>query len=131
MSTIGNPIGTSLLQTAQVQQTASQMRDRQKARTHDAAQRYRDLVDLQATAVEQTEAVRSLPHNESEQHEFEHTSHAFPEIPIGVDEADASNHEDNDNETSTSSDPPATNKANPYQAAENNDDGDTHIDFTA
>jgi len=129
MSTIGNPIGTSLLQTAQVQQTASKMRDRERSRTEQAAQRYRDLVDLQTEAIEQTEAARALPNNESEQHEYEHTSHAMPEIPVGVDEAEPDDASDNESHASRSPGTVVQNNINAYVAPD--DDRDSHIDFTA
>lgn len=74
MSTIGSVIATSLLQTAQAQQTASKTRDKEKSSAQQAAQRYRDMVEFQAAAIEEANAIRELPHNESEQHGYEHNS---------------------------------------------------------
>lgn len=72
MSTIGGtPIDTSLLQTAQAQQTASKSRDRERAVT-ERARRYQDLVELRVAGVESDDAVRALPQNDSEQAEDEH-----------------------------------------------------------
>jgi hypothetical protein len=73
MSTIGSPIETSLLQAAQAQQTASKARDREKAAT-ERARRFADMVELRVAGVEDTEAIRKLPSNESEQAEAEHQS---------------------------------------------------------
>lgn len=74
MSTIGSPIETSLLQAAQAQQTASKARDREKT-SSDTKRRYTDQIDLTVANVETAEAIRQLPHTESEQAEEEHRSH--------------------------------------------------------
>ncbi len=66
MSTIGSPLNTSLIQTAQAQQTASKARDRERAAS-ERTQRYKDMLDLKVAGVESTEAVRQLPHSDSEQ----------------------------------------------------------------
>ena len=81
MSTIGSPIETSLLQAAQAQQTASKARDREKAAT-ESGRRFADQVDLKVAGVESTDAVRPLPHTDSEENEQEHRSHAdAPTLP--------------------------------------------------
>ena len=77
MSTIGSPIETSFLQAAQAQQTASKARDKEKART-EAGRRFEDQVDLKVAGVESAEAIRELPHSESEQAEQEHRGHNLP-----------------------------------------------------
>lgn len=78
MSSIGgSPITTSLIQTAQAQQTASKARDRERAEA-DRTRRDEDLVELRVEGVETTEAVRKLPHNESEQAETEHEGQSSP-----------------------------------------------------
>ena len=51
MSTIGSPLETSLLQSAQAQQSASKARDKEKAAT-DRRARYQDMVDLRVAGVE-------------------------------------------------------------------------------
>lgn len=77
MSTIGSPLTTSLLQTAQAQQVASKSNDREKAAS-ETKRRYQDQVDLKVAGVETDAAVRNLPHTESEQNEQEHRSHDLP-----------------------------------------------------
>ena len=72
MSTIGSPIETSLLQAAQAQQVASKKRDRERAGEAESGRRLRDLVDLRVAGVEETEAPRDIPENDSEQAESEH-----------------------------------------------------------
>lgn len=69
----GSPIDTSLLQTAQAQQTASKARDKERAES-DRARRFADQVELRVAGVESAEAVRRLPKNDSEQAEAEHQS---------------------------------------------------------
>lgn len=71
MSTIGSPIETSLLQAAQAQQAASKARDKEKAQT-EVGRRFKDQVDLKVAGVENSEAIRKLPHSDSEQAEQEH-----------------------------------------------------------
>ena len=78
MSSIGSPILTSLLQTAQAQQVMSKTRDRERAVT-DQARRFQDILDLKAAGVEEIEAIRDLPSDDSE--------HAEPERQA-ADEAD-------------------------------------------
>ncbi len=86
MSTIGSPIETSLLQAAQAQQAASKARDKEKAAT-ESGRRFADQVDLKVAGVETKEAVRPLPHTDSEENEQEHRSQAdAPPMPEGEDE---------------------------------------------
>ena len=66
MSTIGSPLDTSLIQTAQAQQVASKARDRERAVT-DQTQRYKDMLELRVAGIESAEAARQLPHSDSEQ----------------------------------------------------------------
>jgi hypothetical protein len=67
MSAIGgSPIEHSLLQTAQAQQVAGAVRDRERA-ANDRGRRLEDLVDLSVAGVETAEAVRRLPPNDSEE----------------------------------------------------------------
>ena len=81
MSSIGSPLNTSLLQTAQAQQTASKARDKEKATT-SSARRFQDLVDLRVAGLETAEAVRKLPMNDSEQAESEHQArNPLPPLP--------------------------------------------------
>jgi hypothetical protein len=80
MSSIGSPIDTSLLQTAQAQQSASKARDREKA-TSDGARRFQDMVELRVAGLETAEAVRRLPPNDSEQAESEHQAQGSPSPP--------------------------------------------------
>ncbi len=81
MSTIGSPIDTSLLQTAQAQQAASRSRDREKAAATDSARRMRDQVELRVAGVEHDDAVRRLPSNDSEQAEAERRSRPRSQPP--------------------------------------------------
>lgn len=74
MSTIGSPIETSLLQAAQAQQMASKARDREKAAS-ESARRFADQVDLKVAGVESADAVRKLPHSDSEENQQEQRSH--------------------------------------------------------
>ncbi len=67
----GNPIATSLVQTAQAQVTAAKARDRERVLS-ERSRRYMDLVDLRVADLESTETVRRLPANESGQAEAEH-----------------------------------------------------------
>jgi len=83
MSVVGNPLETSLVQAAQAQQIASKTRDKEKAAT-DSARRFQDLVELRIAGVESPEAIRKLPHNDSEQAESE----AHPELPPRHDDDD-------------------------------------------
>jgi len=80
MSTIGSPIETSLLQTAQAQQVAAKKRDRERAGDADSARRLRDLVDLRVAGVEEAEAPRAVPENESEEAESEHRAEVHERI---------------------------------------------------
>ncbi len=77
MSVVGSPIETSVLQAAQAQQTASKARDKEKAAS-ESARRFKDLVDLRVAGTETNEAVRPVPHNDSEQAQTEHDSQAQP-----------------------------------------------------
>ena len=79
MSTIGSPLDTSLIQTAQAQQVASKARDRELAAT-EKTQRYKDMLDLKVAGIESAEAVRQLPHSDSEQAEVESEASKEPAI---------------------------------------------------
>ncbi len=72
MSTIGSPLDTSLIQTAQAQQIASKARDRERA-VAERTQRYKDMLELRVAGIESAEAARRLPQSDSEQagHESE------------------------------------------------------------
>ena len=70
MSIIGSPLDTSLVQAAQAQQTASKARDRERATT-ERGQRYTDMLELRVAGMESGEAVRPLPHSDSEQADHE------------------------------------------------------------
>ncbi len=85
MSSIGSPIDTSLLQAAQAQQAAAKAKDRERAAT-ETGRRFEDLVELRVAGVESDEAVRKLPHNESEQAETEHEAQSQPNSPPPDDE---------------------------------------------
>jgi hypothetical protein len=85
MSSVGGPIQTSLVQAAQAQQVASKARDKEKART-DATQRRDDQLELRVTGVEATDAVRKLPHNDSEQAEEEHRGDVLDGPPATPDD---------------------------------------------
>ncbi len=67
---IGSPIDTSLVQAAQAQQTASKARDRERA-SSERSQRYTDMLELRVAGMESGEAVRPLPHSDSEQADHE------------------------------------------------------------
>ncbi|MGI9014062.1 MAG: hypothetical protein ACR2GY_07420 [Phycisphaerales bacterium] len=71
MSTIGSNIETSLIQTAAAQQQAAKARDKERARRNESA-READSVELRVAGVEDAEAIRALPENDSEQAESEH-----------------------------------------------------------
>lgn len=71
MSSIGSPIDTSLLQTAQAQQTAAKAKDKEKEASR-RGRRLQDLVDLRVVETEGPEALRKLPRNDSEQADSEH-----------------------------------------------------------
>lgn len=72
MSNIGSPITTSLIQTAQAQQTASKARARQRAEeTRTARDDDEDTVELKVTNLESDDAVRAIPQNDSEEAEAE------------------------------------------------------------
>lgn len=86
MSSIGSPVDISLLQAAQAQQQASKARDREKAESA-GGRRFEDLVELRVAGMETAEAVRKLPHNESEQAETEHESKSGP-LPQRPDDED-------------------------------------------
>lgn len=75
MSTIGSPIETSLLQAAQAQQTAAKAKDKERAAS-EPARRFQDLVDLKVAGIEDSEAIRKLPQNDSEEAEAEHREEA-------------------------------------------------------
>lgn len=74
MSTIGSPLETSLLQAAQAQQVASKTRDREKAAS-ESTRRYADQIDLKVAGVETADAIRKLPHSDSEENQQEQRSH--------------------------------------------------------
>lgn len=80
MSTIGSPLETSLLQAAQAQQVASKTRDREKAAS-ESARRYADQVDLKVAGVETADAVRQLPHTDSEENQQEQRSRDHRPLP--------------------------------------------------
>ena len=71
MSAAGSPIDMSLVQAAQAQQTASKARDREQ-KASERTQRYADQLELRVAGVESSEAIRQLPHNDSEQANDEH-----------------------------------------------------------
>ncbi|MBT8485973.1 MAG: hypothetical protein KJO43_10365 [Phycisphaerae bacterium] len=71
MSSIGSPIDTSLLQTAQAQQVAGKARDKERAAT-ERARRQQDFVELRVAGVEASEAVRPIPHSDSGEADAEH-----------------------------------------------------------
>ena len=73
MSSIGNPIDTSLLQAAQAQQVSSKARDRERAAS-ERGRRLQDFVELRVAGLEASEAIRRLPHNDSGEAEAEHES---------------------------------------------------------
>jgi len=73
MSSIGSPIDASLLQAAQAQQTAAKARDKERAAT-ESGRRFEDLVELRVAGVEDQDALRRLPENDSEQAESERKS---------------------------------------------------------
>ncbi len=81
MSISGSPIDTSLVQAAQAQQTASKMRDREKALT-EKTQRYADQLELRVAGMESSEALRQLPENASEQADAEHEAKGQHDAPI-------------------------------------------------
>ncbi|MHC5025234.1 MAG: hypothetical protein ACYTGR_00545 [Planctomycetota bacterium] len=85
MGLIGSPIETSLLQAAQAQQTASKARDKERA-SNDRSRRFEDQVELRVSGVEDDEAVRALPKNESEVAEDEHRATSFPKVKHGDDD---------------------------------------------
>ena len=71
MSLIGSPAETSLLQTAQAAQVAAKTRQMERAVSEDG-RRLRDILDLRVAGVEEVEAVRKLPKNDSGEAEHEH-----------------------------------------------------------
>jgi hypothetical protein len=86
MSSIGDPINTSLIQAAQAQQSASKARDREKAET-PGGRRFQDLVELRVAGLETADAVRKLPQNESQESESEHEAQRGPRpMPPNEDE---------------------------------------------
>lgn len=97
MSSIGSPIDTSLLQTAQAQQSATKMRDREKAAS-ESGRRRKDLVDLQVAGVEDAQALRKLPHNDSEEADAERDArdepHAQDQPQDGLDDDEQRPHID-------------------------------------
>ena len=80
MSVIGSPIDTSLVQAAQAQQTASKARDRERAAS-ERGQRYTDMLELRVAGMESGEAVRQLPHSDSEQADHEREAGKQPARP--------------------------------------------------
>ncbi|MHC4947167.1 MAG: hypothetical protein ACYTG1_02740 [Planctomycetota bacterium] len=88
MSSIGSPLHTSLVQTAQAQKVSSAARDKEKADT-DRSRRTRDLVELRVAGLESADALRQLPGNDSEQahdeHERSDTGGRHPEPPPRID----------------------------------------------
>ncbi len=86
MSVIGSPIETSLLQAAQAQQAASKARDKEKAARDSSARRFQDVIELRVAGVENAEALRKLPPNDSEQAEQEHRRNDLPHHQEGADE---------------------------------------------
>ncbi len=77
MSIIGSPIDTSLVQAAQAQQTASKARDRERAAS-ERSQRYTDMLELRVAGMQSSEAVRQLPHSDSEQADHEREAERRP-----------------------------------------------------
>jgi hypothetical protein len=88
MSSIGSPIQTSLIQTAQAQQVAGKSRDREKSAASDSARRMADQVDLRVAGVEGDDAVRRLPGNDSEQAAAERRARRSPQRPSRLPETD-------------------------------------------
>jgi hypothetical protein len=80
MSVIGSPIETSLLQTAQAQQTAATRKDRERAQS-ESTRRREDQLDLRVAGLESDAAVKALPHNDSEEAHEEHESKSDPRTP--------------------------------------------------
>ena len=74
MSVIGSPIETSALQAIQAQQAASKARDREKTQG-TTGRRFNDLVELRVAGLESADAIRGLPHNDSEQSHAERQPH--------------------------------------------------------
>jgi len=70
MSSIGSPIDASLLQAAQAQQTAAKARDKERAAT-ESGRRFKDIVELRVSGVEDETALRRVPENDSEQAQSE------------------------------------------------------------
>jgi hypothetical protein len=70
MSVIGSPLETSALQAIQAQHVASKARDKEKAQSA-SGRRFQDLVELRVAGLETADAVRPIPHNDSEQADTE------------------------------------------------------------
>ena len=73
---------TSLVQVTQAQETASKTRDRQKA-ADDRTRRLEDTLDLKVSGVEQVDAARRLPDNDSEEGDDDRRRHHAEESPGG------------------------------------------------
>ena len=67
---IPSSIESSLIQTAQAQQAAAKGRDREK-KIAEEARTPQDTVELRVAGVEDADAIRRLPRNDSEQAEEE------------------------------------------------------------
>jgi hypothetical protein len=70
VSSVGSPLHTSLVQTAAAQQVAGPARDRERDESQ-RTQRATDQVELRIAGVESDQALRELPHNDSEQADTE------------------------------------------------------------
>ncbi len=88
MSAVNPPSShASLVQTAQAQQVASKTRDRQRA-AGERSRRLEDTIDLKVAGVEETEAVRKLPDNDSAEGDDDRHRHHAEEQPYAGDEPD-------------------------------------------
>jgi hypothetical protein len=74
MSNVGSPITTSLIQTAAAQQVIGKARDRERAVAADGRPN-EDQVELRAAGIDEADAVRRLPQNDSEEAGQEQRSH--------------------------------------------------------
>lgn len=77
MSVVGSSLETAALQALQAQQTASKARDREKSESA-TGRRFNDLVELRVGGVETADAVKPLPHNDSEQADQERDAREQP-----------------------------------------------------
>lgn len=83
MSSIGGnpgPIQGSFAQAAQAQQSAAKSRDSEKAAS-ERGRRLADLLDLRVAGIEDIDAVRATPENDSEEAQAELDGRAVPRRP--------------------------------------------------